>query len=155
MEAAPSRCDRTDSRRGRTQCSSLAFIAARPWSIIPAITGAISFGSRSATQTTRARPAPLGDDLHRRVVVREPAADDGPDEAPLLVVDIDDEFARLHAVREAHDARPRRVLHAARGQEARRDAGVHGADIAHRVPHRIGVGFNQDFLVDRGHRVSP
>src|SRR5262249_24008740 len=38
--------------------SRVRFTAARPWSIMPATAGAMSFGSRSAIQTKRERPGP-------------------------------------------------------------------------------------------------
>src|SRR5438445_7233546 len=88
--------------------------------------------------------------LHRRVVVSEPASHHGPHEAPRLVVEVDDQLARHRAIAEGDDAGP--LFEARVDDEARNEARVQRAHIANRRPHLLGTGLEQDFLPDRGHR---
>src|SRR2546426_1845049 len=92
----------------------------------------------------------VGKDLHRRVVVGEPPSHHGPHEPPRLVVEIDDQLARHHAIAESDDAGP--LFEARVDDEARHETRVQRAHIANRRPHFLGTGLEQDFLADRGHR---
>ena len=56
------------------------------------------------------------------------------DEPPVLVVAGDERLARHSAVGERDDLTVVAV-HLAVGEEAGRDTPVHGAEVAHRVPH--------------------
>src|SRR5688572_1034978 len=80
-------------------------------------------------------------------------ADGGPAQAALLIVDIDDQLSRCHAVCKAHDARV--AVQAAVGHEAGDQPGVQRAHVAHGVPDPVGALADGLFLSNRGHGNAP
>jgi hypothetical protein len=63
-----------------------------------------------------------------------------------LVVDVDDQLARHHAVAKRHD--PRTFLEADVGDETRRESLVDGPDVAERCPHVLGTCRDLNFPAD-------
>jgi hypothetical protein len=87
--------------------------------------------------------------LRGRVVVRHAPTNDGPDKAPRLVVDRDDEFTRHDTVAKGNDTRALFESHV--GDEAGHEARVERADVADGRPGVLGTGVDLDFLADGGH----
>src|SRR5262245_27399303 len=98
---------------------------------------------------TRA-PLAIRKDLRGGVVVRHPSPDHRPDESPCLLVDVDDQLARDHAVAEGDDARA--VLEPGVDDEARDEPGVERAHVAQRVPDLGGARVDHELLADGCHR---
>src|SRR5207245_7750093 len=65
------------------------------------------------------------------------------------VVDVDDQLARDQPVAEGDD--PGAVFEAGVDDESRRQALVHGADVANGGPDALGAIVDEDFLADRRH----
>ena len=72
-------------------------------------------------------------------------------EAPRFVIEIHDDLANDHAVRERHDAG---VSVQARIREHARNQGlVHVAHVADRLPHGLRTGVDPELLVNGSHVV--
>src|SRR5436190_6929896 len=95
----------------------------------------------------------IGEDLHRRIVMRHPLALRRPAQPPRRVVLIDDDLLHHEPVTERDDARIA-ALHAAVGDEARDEALVDVADVAYGVPDLLWTRIDADFPADRSHEPS-
>ena len=90
-----------------------------------------------------------GEDLDRRVMMREPSSDRGVRKPARAIVDIHDQLAHDGSVRERHD--PGVPIELRIEDEALRKTRVDFADVANRVPDAIGRCVDDDFFVNRSH----
>jgi hypothetical protein len=96
-----------------------------------------------------AAPAIFGEDLHRGVVVRGLSLDYSVGDPASLVVNVDKQFARHHAVGERYN--PGFSVEASVHDEPRCQASVYRTNIANRRPDAFGSSIDQDFLTDGSH----
>src|SRR5262249_36685650 len=89
------------------------------------------------------------EDLSRGVVVREAATDHRPDEAPRLVIEVDDQLSCHRAVAEGDDAGA--LFEVRVDDEAGDQTGVERTDVAERRPHVLGTRIDRDLLADGSH----
>jgi len=81
--------------------------------------------------------------------VRQPAANGGPHQPPVSIVDRDDWLADRHAVRKGHDPFARMELRVY--DKSRHEPGVQRTDVTDGVPHVLGACGRRNLFSDRSH----